>query len=299
MTSSWFGILIGAWLLLFQQGIKAIFVYPNCGLSDSSGIRIMNGVNSLLGQAPFMVYVMKDNKYQCGGSIVSDRYVLTAAHCLAHGLSVRLGEYDDRMNPDCLDMVCVPEHKNFAISDTVYHWQYNNVTQENDIALLRLNQSIEFQQHIQPICLFLSPQYVPTIYYYTVFGWGLTNPYDKEKAHVLQTANLRLYPKVNCRTTFRILDRNQICAGSEISDTCGGDSGSPLVFTDQDGRYIQLGIVSRGSRQCNTAGTYTYVPNYSDWIVSTMQSMDRRVWTDAPLRRTPWRTTRKPFIISI
>nr|XP_017025356.2 spaetzle-processing enzyme-like [Drosophila kikkawai] len=251
MASNWFGIFFAACLILQLQGILVQMVYPDCGIVSPQS-RVVGGQAAGLGSAPFMAYLMKNNLYHCGGSIINKRYILTAASCLNSDITVRLGEYDDRTDPDCVEKVCMPLHEDFSISRFAYHKDYNNITLENDIALIQLSKAIEFKEHIKPICLHKFPGNATRPNEYQVYGWGATR--HSGKSHSLQTTILRNYPNSRCRRPFTMnINPNVICAGARNSDTCQGDSGSPLVTHGHYAgrtRYVQMGILSFGTRKC-------------------------------------------------
>ncbi|KAH8307917.1 hypothetical protein KR059_002377, partial [Drosophila kikkawai] len=279
MASNWFGIAFAACLILQLQGILAQMVYPDCGVVSPQS-RVVGGQAAGLGSAPFMAYLMKNNLYHCGGSIISKSlYSTFAVSAIFFNKTVRLGEHDNRSNPDCEGFVCMPSHQDFGIARIAYHREYNGGTKFNDIALIKLNGNIIFNVHIQPICLHLYPANARRVTEYQVFGWGLTH-YAGSTAHVLQTTNLTHFPNSQCEREFDgiSVSNNQFCAGSSTgTDSCGGDSGGPLVTTietaDGESRYVQLGVVSYGDSSCMGTGVYTYAPNYGQWILENIRKM--------------------------
>ncbi|XP_043642074.1 serine protease grass [Drosophila teissieri] len=262
--------------LLLQEEVVANFMIPTCGVSYESHVatRIVRGKEALLKSAPFMAYLYNGSQIHCGGTIISNKYILTAAHCMRLYLKVRLGEHDITRNPDCqAGGSCSPSVEEF---DIVLATKSKNFGRHlvNDIALLKLSRIIRFNVHIQPICLLLNPAAAPNVQEFQAFGWGQTE--SSHAANVLQTTFLTRYDNNYCRSVLHVpMTDNQLCVGFQGSDTCSGDSGGPLVTkVKYDGvwRHVQLGIVSFGDNKCQSPGVYTYVPNYIRWIQSVMQS---------------------------
>lgn len=185
--------------------------------------------------------------HHCGGSLINNRYVLTAAHCVASIPSnwrltgVRLGEWDTSTNPDCQversgRTVCNDPYIDVDVSEITPHPQYpgNARDQLNDIALLRLRTPVTFSDFISPVCLPILPDQQNTIFLgrkMVVAGWGRTE--------TNATSNIKLKAEIDpvtlsdCNRRYstqrRTVTNNQICAGGvEGIDSCRGDSGGPL-----------------------------------------------------------------------
>ncbi|KAG7297997.1 hypothetical protein JYU34_018756 [Plutella xylostella] len=268
----------------------------HCGEIDED--RIIGGNRTHLFEMPWMVLLSYDSprgrKLSCGGTLISKWYVLTAAHCVTSLGSkltlsgVVLGEYDIRTDPDCEreqgDLICAPNAKNVTIETVIAHTGYSPSTLVDDIALLRLSEPADFSQlNMMPICLPVTPELQAqnlvgsrTV----VAGWGSTED-GLLQSPVLLKVKVPVISNEDCRAYFKkhpkIYDR-QICAGGlDNKDSCGGDSGGPLLYPGVLGtngvKHIQRGIVSFGSKKCGVAGypaIYTRVAYYMDWILDNI-----------------------------
>ncbi|RZF45061.1 hypothetical protein LSTR_LSTR002022 [Laodelphax striatellus] len=136
-----------------------------CGVSHNQ--RIIGGVDAGLGKYPWIVrlgfiYEEGDVLLKCAGSIVNEKYVLTANHCFQPNDElgfVRAGEYDERTNPDCEDDVCAPEYIDFNVEKIINHKEYRDgVSFVNDITLIRIEGEFEFDGWYILICMNIVPK---------------------------------------------------------------------------------------------------------------------------------------------
>lgn len=252
------------------------------------GNHIFNGVEARNGEFPHMAALgypskREDNVFRCGASLISDRFLLTAAHCLSpeKPIFARLGvveilHYDPNDPP-----------ADIGIAETILHPNYTGRPLKNDIALLRLNRTIT-EDFLQPACLYTNfTEPAPNINL-TIIGWGSTDPNDVSISPILLKANVTVLGRDECNATlFQIkssrstnsLQDHQLCALGRNSqneteaDTCVGDSGGPLELVYDRKVYI-VGVTSSG-KLCGSRfpGIYTRVSRYLDWIESI-------VWPD-------------------
>lgn len=139
-----------------------------CGISI--GMRIYGGENADIDEFPWLAMLQYENrreerKFSCGGSLINNRYVVTAAHCVVgevekkegNLVGVRLGEYDTTTDIDCItlddEQICADPPIDVPVEEKTTHPEYNEKSMSNDIALLRLNRDILYTDFIQPICL--------------------------------------------------------------------------------------------------------------------------------------------------
>ncbi|XP_072946550.1 phenoloxidase-activating enzyme-like isoform X2 [Epargyreus clarus] len=268
-----------------------------CGFESTSDVRIIGGNATSLDQFPWVAMIDYEREgLRCGGSLISGKYVLTAAHCLIgnkrvdlKAISVRLGEYNTT-NPghDCIEVAgggvdCTDGAVTVEIESYVVHEDFDpsQVFRYHDIALIRLKETVNYTDFIRPICLptsdfTLSAKADLQLW---VSGWGI---FDQSK----ELSTVKLYgvlPYVQfetCQNRFSINSRqsllgSQICVGGEVDkDVCNGDSGGPLMIMTEKLRYDLAGVISFGSNSCgleNFPSIYTKVYDYLDWIQANMK----------------------------
>ncbi|XP_047471146.1 venom serine protease 34-like [Penaeus chinensis] len=237
-----------------------------CGISQVTVPRIVGGEEATPGEYPWQALLDFGRGVICGGSLIKNAWVLTAAHCFeetgATSVTVVLGEHDRSTTTDGVT-------QQFVSSNFIVHPNYDKRTQDNDIALVFLGQNAVFNERVRPICLAQEADYVTgasTI----VTGWGVEAFSTTTAKAKLQEVTLDLISTSSCVALYPdyTITDNMICTLTANKDACQGDSGGPLVTQTQDGSWAQLGVVSFGD-ECakeNSPGVYTKVANYYDWI---------------------------------
>ncbi|VEN60176.1 unnamed protein product [Callosobruchus maculatus] len=256
---------------------------PTCGFSNVTTARVVGGVPAELGQFPWMVAlgyrnpsVPKSPKWLCGGTMITDIHVLTAAHCVYKRTDLylaRVGELDLYEQNDG----AFPE--DIPIAQAKMHENYSKVSFTNDIAILTLARRPR-NDMVWPICLpHAEPLRSQSFEKYQPFvaGWGAVN-YRGPSSSILRTAEIPVLPTENCKNAFKVqpnivIDERILCAGWSTGekDACQGDSGGPLMYgktEDNNVRYYQIGVVSFGYRcaERDFPGAYTRVTHFIDWI---------------------------------
>jgi len=202
---------------------------------DEENERIVGGVqvpNRCM--YPWMVAIITDNMYFCGGTIISQRWVLTAAHCI--GRSHQLLFATDPWN--------VVGSGSLLLQSSTVFVHPNYASPNNDIALIYLPSNLQYTNCIQPVRLRCIPGNLAG-QRTTAIGWGATFTGGGVVPN-LRHVNLTVITNAQCRAVFgNIITDCIICTdGNGPRSTCHGDSGGPLVYLENDGVYTQVGIAS-------------------------------------------------------
>jgi len=240
--------------------------------NQESGDYIVNGQQADNNEYPWMVLLIKNIvdtiEPLCGGSLISNQWILTAAHCTdvikASDIQVVLGvekvssgEYELRQN----------------IVEIINHPKFSRIEKDYDYALLKMQEPVDFitNQHIRPICLPTNPsnQYVGAKAIAT--GWGRINKCPEQYPDELQEINMEVMTNDRCKDFYNDPITNQtLCAhvpgqGGRIG---GGDSGGPLIV-NVGGYYELVGVTSWSDGDClvkDLPSVFARVTSVIDWI---------------------------------
>jgi len=256
---------------------------PTCGMKPQF---IVGGTDAVAGSWPWAAILGKPLsgggiEVWCGGSLIKNDVILTAAHCFDlpdDPTIVRLGDTDITTTSD-------GQHQDIEIKGkAIIHPQYDPLTVKNDIAILKLKKPVDFSKGgVGTVCLPNEYSGVGKIESLNrqphIIGWGKLDD-DLPTSDVLQEARVPIVATSSCKNSYSqggidIDGTSQICAGLGTIDTCAGDSGGPMLSNElsPQNQFAVIGITSFGV-QCadtNFPGVYTRVDNYLDWIAENMK----------------------------
>ena len=238
------------------------------GIPDMQ-VKIIGGTTASISDFPWQVYFISGD-FRCGGTIIADNWILTAAHCTkdnsgnpipAASMSVKVGANNPGNNL---------EGKLYNVSEVIVHEAFDAQTDENDIALLKLQQPVNYPNAV-PIKLITSEDVAygatdPGVMTW-VTGWGANRVNPNGFPSTLLKVQLPIVTNAQASVAWKTIPVTSMMAGflNGNKDACFGDSGGPLVVPVVD-EYKVAGIVSWGSSNCNTYGGYTRVSLFESWI---------------------------------
>ena len=278
---------------------------PVAALSRTTAI--VGGQLATPGEWPWQVFIHA-GPYMCGGILVHESWVLTAAHCVTDdhdqaitpaAVWVVLGEY----NRSTIDGT----EQKITITQVIVHPDYDASINNNDIALLQLATPAVIGDAvgiIQPVFSLTDDALVAIGAQATVTGWGTTAEGSMTSLE-LREVIVPLVSNEQCNHTYGIITDNMLCAGYENGgkDSCQGDSGGPLVVPTADGGWKLAGIVSfgYGCARANFYGVYTRVSTYVTWVegyTGSLNTTPATLPTPAPTE-TPVVTTSNPVFLPV
>jgi len=299
-----------------------------CGQKEDTILKVINGQTADRHEFPWAAHLSiktSNGRHMCGGSLINDRFIVTAAHCVSQKaisfIEATLGEHDITIR-EGFEFTSRVRHFGYTIHNS-YSEQSRLGVIEYDIAVLELEKPVDFSiyRHIRPICL-PSSTYVD----YTglnlsgiVKGWGTTLVQFKKgsgltigkanrnsAADILQKlTDVRILGHGECDSIFEDYEKrtrgkaklrpSNVCGNSPTGDSCIGDSGSGLVTWNNDIQaYELIGVVSFGVG-CNSSffgtklpGVYTRVSTTVDWIRG---KSNRGTYCSLPSRGTTFTST--------
>ncbi|XP_009896953.2 transmembrane protease serine 11E-like [Dryobates pubescens] len=231
--------------------------------------RIIGGQRAQEGEWPWQASIQLDGTHRCGASIISNTWLVTAAHCFRGGREPR------RWTASFGILLRPPQQRKF-VRRIIIHENYSDflLDHTNDVAVVELASPIEFTSDIHSVCLPEASHVFPVNASCFVTGWGALEN-DGFSVNHLRQAEVKIISTAICnrREVYGgAITPGMLCAGylEGQVDACQGDSGGPLVHANSRGIWYLVGIVSWGD-ECgkeNKPGVYTRVTYYRNWIYS-------------------------------
>ncbi|KAK3885984.1 hypothetical protein Pcinc_009843 [Petrolisthes cinctipes] len=224
-----------------------------CGDPSLLGTRVVGGTDTTIEEYPWQC-ALTSSRYStnpfCGCSIVNNRYIVTAAHCVdganPNSFTVAVGSTDITRSTTRV-----------GVSSITVHESYNDNNLSNDIAVLELSSPLTFSDTVMPVCApNTNNNFVGQTA--TATGWGTLRSGGSQPS-ILQKVDLPVISNSQCASRYNFNIPNvMICATEAGKDTCQGDSGGPLVVPN-DSVYSLVGITSWGIGCATNPGVYTRV----------------------------------------
>lgn len=242
----------------FNQLLDEIPLLSANELADG---RIVGGERAKIEDFPYQVSLRSNGNHVCGGSIIGDRYIITAAHCIYSTMpslyTIQAGS------------VTYKGDKNAQvrrIKKIIRHPEYSDKLHSNDICFVILDKPLKFNEYVQPLAL---PEYQTKLTEGTdvvISGWGTIEEGVNSLPEHLQFVQVPVVSNEKCNKKYQgRVSKDMLCAGFEDGgrDSCQGDSGGPLV---SNGKLYGVVSWGRGCGRPRFPGVYARVSYFTEWI---------------------------------
>ncbi|XP_026091700.1 complement factor D-like [Carassius auratus] len=232
---------------------------PHLTFTAHVNVGIVNGREAKPHSRPYMVSIQSNGIHVCGGSLISDQWVLTAAHCWDRNetLTVVVGAHDLRESK---------KSDHIGVKSYIQHPSYSGSFHFNDIMLLKLKEKVNINNnYVKSISLPKNGEDVEANTLCSVAGWGQLK-IKGQKSHRLMEANVYIMNESECHERWgNMFSQTQMMCAYGHGGSCRYDSGGPLVCGD-----TAIGVTSFGdSLLCNSPvkpNVYIKISLYIPWI---------------------------------
>lgn len=253
--------------------------YADAGDMDLPARRsmIVGGVEARAHEFPWQVSIRRKStdSHFCGGSIINERWIITAAHCMAGEtpaiVSVVIGDHTRNDNSNTV-------RQRLDVDSIHSNPSYNPIRLTNDVSLIKVSTPIQFSADLQPVC---GPDRSSDYHYRksVCSGWGTIVSGGACCPQTLRYVSLNVTTNAFCDAEYPRdqITADMICAsdnsGGNTRDSCQGDSGGPLAVKEADGTFTLVGIVSWGiGCASGYPGVYSRVTHFHDFILNIINS---------------------------
>nr|XP_055165032.1 chymase [Nyctereutes procyonoides] len=246
--------------------MQALLLLLACLLPPEAGaVEIISGIESKPHSRPYMVYleIVTNEGYiaSCGGFLISQEFVMTAAHCKGRKITVTLGAHDMKQEESTWQKL--------EVSEQIIHPNYNTYTKLNDIMLLKLQMKAKLTHAVGTIPLPTWSTFIPPGRICRAASWGKTGVMELV-SDTLREVKLRLMDAAAC-DHYSFYNHNlQICVGNprKARSAYKGDSGGPLLCAG-----VAQGIVSYGPGDAKPLAVFTRISPYVPWINKILKNI--------------------------
>ncbi|XP_076748619.1 trypsin-1-like [Xylocopa sonorina] len=253
-------------MYLTTLSLLALIAFASGGLLPKYDPRIVNGENAKPGEIPYQVSLQyRDSSFHfCGGSVLNENYVITAAHCVSGNTASAI-----KVVAGTIDLSKPEQGSEHSVKKIIVHENYDEDNSWlNDIALLKVETPFVKSNQVAFVPLPLSDADIPANTLATVSGWGRLWQGGPTTVY-LQRVDILIADREYCRLIYGKEDYNiynsQICAydPSIQKGSCHGDSGGPLTV---GGKLVGLVSWAMGCALTDYPTVYTRVAAHLDWI---------------------------------
>ncbi|RXN24215.1 complement factor D-like protein [Labeo rohita] len=239
--------------------------YDPISRSAHVNVGIVNGTEVKPHSRLYMVSLQTGCKHVCGGFLISDSFVMTAAHCKKNDkLTAVVGMHNLKKRRRGSDRIRVKSYHE--------HPDFNQDTLQNDIMLLKLEKEVKQNKNVKIISIPTQEGDIKPDSACSVAGWGRLKSTEKKMSTCLMEADVKIMNNTECKNKRKksYSDSQMLCVYGH-GGSCNGDSGGPLVCGD-----IAVGITSFGGEECNSRKypeVYTKISAYLPWICSIISNV--------------------------
>ncbi|XP_010743494.3 tissue-type plasminogen activator [Larimichthys crocea] len=259
--------------------LTAVDTELTCGQRSERRLnKIVGGSFTPIESQPWIaaIFLQKGKRFNCGGSLISPCWVVTAAHCFPDGNETNIEQLSVYLGKTNIKEEDAEKEQRFTVEKLIIHQEYKDGNFNHDIALLKIRskngECAMKSASARTVCLPPLHTQLPAGFQCSIAGFGMERQMAWHFSNSLKQTNVKLISQADCKSESYygdLITKNMFCAGSPdwSTDACSGDSGGPLVC-EVSGRMFLFGVVSWGDgcARENKPGVYTQVTNYNKWI---------------------------------